>query len=65
MGGRNRVSKLTITVKAGSDKHKHIEWGVNRFGNDYRHEHLRKSYRIVDFKPGLPGEFNLILESVV
>ena len=59
------MSKLTITVKAGSDRHKHIIWGVERFGNNYRHHYQRKFYRVVDFKASVPGEFDLVLESVV
>lgn len=57
--------QITIQVKSGSPQHKWIETGVQRFGNDYRHQHNGKFYKIVDHMPAVRGEFSLVLEPVL
>ena len=48
-----------------SESYKWLIRDIERFGNNYRHRHNGKFYKVIEAKPGARNEVILSLESVI
>lgn len=57
--------QITIPIEVGSQSHKSVIWGIDHFGDNYRHQWQGKHYKIVGAQPAVKGWFKLILDPIL